>query len=55
MEEEAIRGDQVTVRPVLDRRGRIAAWLVTGPLGHAWAGALDWIALLVAWCRARRR
>jgi hypothetical protein len=55
MEGEAIRGDQVTVRPVLDRRGRIAAWLVTGPLGHAWAGALDWIALLVAWRRSRRR
>jgi hypothetical protein len=41
-------GDQVTV-PSMPRR--IAAWLVTGPLGHAWAGAGDWIELLV---RARR-
>jgi hypothetical protein len=53
IEGTAIRGDQVTVRPVLDRRGRIAAWVVTGPLGHAWAGAVDWIVLLVAWRRSR--
>jgi hypothetical protein len=36
---------------------RLRAWLVTGPLGHAWAGALDWLALAarVAAARARGR
>jgi len=28
---------------VLDR---LAAWLVTGPLGHLVAGVLDWLALI---------
>jgi len=34
---------------------RIAAWLVTGPLGHAVAGVVDWAALLgrLAWARVR--
>jgi hypothetical protein len=27
-------------------RSRLAAWLVTGPLGHLWAGLLDWGELL---------
>jgi len=38
-------------------RVRIAAWLVTGPLGHLWAGACDWVELLARywWARARGR
>jgi hypothetical protein len=37
-------------------RSRLAAWLVTGPLGHAWAGVLDWVELVArsAWARVRR-
>lgn len=37
--------------------GRFAAWLVTGPLGHLAAGALDWGAIgwKVAYARARGR
>jgi hypothetical protein len=26
---------------------RIAAWVVTGPLGHLAAGVLDWLSLLL--------
>jgi hypothetical protein len=35
---------------------RLAAWLVTGPLGHLWAGLADWAELLArwAWSRVRR-
>jgi hypothetical protein len=33
----------------------LAAWLVTGPLGHLWAGVTDWLALARAWARARIR
>jgi hypothetical protein len=36
---------------------RLAAWLVTGPLGHLWSAAAD-IAVLWArygWARATRR
>jgi hypothetical protein len=35
---------------------RLAAWLVTGPLGHLWAGIADWAELLArwAWSRVRR-
>jgi hypothetical protein len=32
---------------------RLSAWLVTGPLGHLWAGVGDWAELLAR--RARRR
>jgi len=41
----------------LPLRVRAAAWLVTGPLGHLWAGAADWASLLVRywWARARGR
>jgi hypothetical protein len=44
-------------RRPLPPRTRVAAWLVTGPVGHLWAGALDWAALLarVAWARVLRR
>jgi hypothetical protein len=36
---------------------RALAWLVTGPIGHLVAGAIDVIALVVrlAWARARGR
>jgi hypothetical protein len=42
------------------RRGpleRLAAWYVTGPLGHLVGGVADWAALLVRylWARARGR
>lgn len=39
----------------LTPRERAAAWLVTGPVGHLWAGAADWAALLarIGWARAR--
>jgi hypothetical protein len=33
---------------------RLAAWLVTGPLGHLWAGVADWVALLARWLWSRR-
>jgi hypothetical protein len=34
---------------------RLAAWLVTGPLGHLVAGVADWVALLARWVRSRVR
>jgi hypothetical protein len=36
---------------------RVAAWVVTGPVGHLCAGVVDWAALLARhwWARARRR
>jgi hypothetical protein len=33
----------------------LAAWLVTGPLGHLWSGLIDVLALARAWARARIR
>jgi hypothetical protein len=33
---------------------RIAAWVVTGPLGHLAAGVLDWLSLLSDNLRRRR-
>jgi hypothetical protein len=36
-------------------RSRLAAWLVTGPLGHIWAGLADWAELLARWVAARAR
>jgi hypothetical protein len=40
--------------PITDR---IAAWVVTGPAGHLYAGVADWAGLLVRylWARLRRR
>ena len=29
----------------LPLRVRVAAWVVTGPVGHLWAGVVDWAAL----------
>lgn len=42
-------------RPVLPRRTRAAAWLVTGPAGHLYGGVADWLGLLAryAWARVR--
>jgi hypothetical protein len=43
--------------PPSPRPVRIAAWLITGPLGHLCAGLADLGAILarVAWARARGR
>jgi hypothetical protein len=35
------------------REGPLAAWLVTGPLGHLYAGLADWAELLLRLLRAR--
>ena len=32
-----------------------AAWIVTGPLGHLYAGVLDWVQVLARYARARAR
>jgi hypothetical protein len=49
-----MRGHHDTVAAV---RTRLAAWLVTGPLGHLGAGLADWAGLLARHLgqRARRR
>jgi hypothetical protein len=41
----------------LSLRLRVAAWVVTGPLGHLWAGVAVWAELLVryGWARLRGR
>jgi hypothetical protein len=41
----------------LPLRVRVAAWVVTGPLGHLWAGVADWVSLLAryGWARVRGR
>jgi hypothetical protein len=31
----------------------LAAWVLTGPLGHLYAGVVDWGALLYRWVRHR--
>ena len=36
-------------------RSRLVAWLITGPVGHGYAGCLDATALLRAVARARLR
>jgi hypothetical protein len=43
-----------SVRGVLRR---LAAWIVTGPIGHLYAGMADWLALgcRYVWARARGR
>jgi len=33
----------------------LAAWIVTGPLGHLYAGLADWAAILLRLARARGR
>jgi hypothetical protein len=32
---------------------RLAAWLVTGPLGHLYGGVADWLELVARWLRGR--
>jgi hypothetical protein len=32
----------------------VAAWLVTGPIGHLTAGVADWVELLARWWFTRR-
>ena len=34
---------------------RVAAWLLTGPLGHLAAGVVDWLVLFRRWAWARMR
>jgi hypothetical protein len=43
--------------PGLPGRVRFAAWIVTGPVGHLWAGVCDWLELLLryGWARVRGR
>jgi hypothetical protein len=31
----------------------VAAWVLTGPLGHLYAGVVDWAALLWRWARGK--
>jgi hypothetical protein len=31
----------------------VAAWVLTGPLGHLYAGLADWLGVLVRYVRAR--
>ncbi len=33
----------------------LAAWIVTGPVGHLYAGVADWIGVLARLVRARGR
>ncbi len=33
----------------------LAAWVVTGPVGHLYAGVADWSGILVRYARARGR
>jgi len=39
----------------LPARTRLAAWLVTGPLGHLYGGVADWAGLLRRYALARAR
>ncbi len=36
-------------------RTRAAAWIVTGPIGHAYGGGVDWALLATRWAWARAR
>jgi hypothetical protein len=33
----------------------VAAWILTGPVGHLYAGIADWVGVLVRYVRARGR
>jgi hypothetical protein len=39
----------------MPRHRRLAAWIVTGPVGHLAAGIVDWAALFARWAAARAR
>jgi len=41
--------------PPRQPREVVAAWIVTGPLGHLYAGVVDWLELLVRLARVRGR
>jgi hypothetical protein len=41
--------------PALPAHRRLAAWLVTGPVGHFAGGLADWLTLLLRWGWARAR
>jgi len=32
----------------------VAAWIATGPLGHLYAGVVDWVVAIVRWARDRK-
>jgi hypothetical protein len=34
---------------------RLAAWLVTGPIGHLVAGVIDWVVIMGRYVLARAR
>jgi hypothetical protein len=42
-------------RPRLAARTRLAAWIVTGPIGHLYGGLMDWGALIGRYVGARAR
>lgn len=33
----------------------VAAWIATGPLGHLYAGVVDWVVAIARWARDRKR
>jgi hypothetical protein len=33
----------------------LAAWIVTGPLGHLYAGVVDFVVAVARWPRSRER
>jgi hypothetical protein len=33
----------------------VAAWILTGPVGHLYAGVVDWVQVLWRYARARLR
>jgi hypothetical protein len=39
----------------MSRRRRLAAWLLTGPIGFLVAGVVDWLAVMSRYLRARAR
>ena len=39
----------------LPARTRAAAWIVTGPLGHAYGGVADWTVFAARWAWAKAR
>jgi hypothetical protein len=41
--------------PRRDPLERLAAWLVTGPAGHFYGGAADWLEFFVRWRLDQRR
>ena len=46
-------GAALTIQTAFVRR--LAAWYLTGPLGHLVAGVCDWAELLGRYCRSRLR